>query len=242
MFDPTKNLLGRLPSTHDPRTLRLSRYLTAPLPPPPTAEMHHLGLDDWGVMGNNDYGNCVIVTAAHAIMHWYHATRGITAKIPDAKVISLSRQMGALNGYSILERNKFWRNAGMWNNTSAAFAQTASTDPTILRQVIHYFGCADVGLAMPRGWQNQDPWGTGRGPAYRKYSWGGHSVPLVGYDEQLFYCVTWGKIQRITPAALTAYCDESYALIDTAWLDATGRTPEQLDMAALEATLASVTQ
>jgi hypothetical protein len=242
MYDPTKHLLGRLPSHHDPRTLRLSRYLTAPLPAPPPTEMHHVGIDDWGIMGNNEHGNCVIVTAAHAIMHWYHATRGITKRIPDPKVIALSRQLGALNGYSILERNKFWRTSGMWGNTTHAFTQTTANDPTLLKQIIHTFGCADIGLAMPRGWQSQDPWNTGRGPAFRKYTWGGHSVPLVGYDENLFYCVTWGKIQAITPAALTAYCDESYALINRAWLDATGRTPEQLDMTALEAALASATQ
>jgi hypothetical protein len=241
MHDPTKCLLGRLPSVHDPRTLRLRRFLSAPLPPPPPTEMHHEGITDWGIMGNTAYGNCVIVTAAHAIMAWYHATRGITDRIPDEKVITLSRQLGALNGYSILQRNKIWRNSGMWTNQTSAFAQTGSTEPTLHRQIIHTFGISDVGLAMPRAWQQQDPWDTGRGPAFRKYTWGGHSVPLVGYDEELFYCVTWGKIQAITPAALTAYCDEAYAIIDQAWLDATGRTPEQLDMQALNAALATVT-
>jgi hypothetical protein len=61
MFDPKQHLLGRLPSQHHPRTLRLSRYLTAPLPPPPPTKMHHVGIDHWAMMANNEYGNCLIV-------------------------------------------------------------------------------------------------------------------------------------------------------------------------------------
>jgi hypothetical protein len=241
-YDPTRLKLGKLPSKRDPRTLKLASFTTAALPPPPPTSRRDDGLTDWGIMGNNDYGNCVICTAAHAIMAWYHATRGIMAKIPDNKVIALSRTMGAINGYSILERNKYWRTAGMWTNKIRAFAQIDTNDLTTLRTAINYFGCADIGLALPAAWQDDDPWDCGIGPQFRPYTWGGHSVPLVGYDANYFYCATWGRTQRITPCAIKTYCDEAFALIDPAWICESGQTLDGLNLEALDAALAAVTR
>lgn len=239
--DNLRYLLGRLPSAHDPRTLRLRTFLTAPLPPPPPTDRHDTKITDWGVMGNDVLGNCVIVTAAHAIMAWYSAARGITDKIPDAKVISLSHDWHAEHGYSILDRNKRWHATGMLSNKLHAYTLIDPKNTILARQVCHTFGAVDIGLGMPAAWTNATIWDTGAGPSYRPYTWGGHSVPIVGYDQNYFYVATWGRTQKLTPAAYARYCDEAYAWIDPAWLDATGKTPGQLDMAALDAALETLT-
>ena len=70
--------------------------------------------------------------------------------------------------------------------------------------------------------------------------WGGHSVPIVGYDEKQLYVVTWGAIQPMTWAALAKYSDEAYADLDPNWYATDGRTPTGLDLTALQADLAAV--
>jgi hypothetical protein len=217
--------LGRLPSRHDPRTLRLANFRRGPLLPFPTTSHWDTKITDWGVMGNDTLGNCVIATAAHAILTWRANELDDTRRITDGAVIELSDDMGALNGYNILDRLKYWRKEGMWSNKLWAFAMIDATNPDQLKEVINTFGVADIGINLPNAWRDADEWKTGRGPYFRPGSWGSHSVPFVGYDEQHAYAVSWGRIFPITWEAIPAYVDEAYALIDPSWLEKDAVTP-----------------
>jgi hypothetical protein len=42
---------------------------------------------------------------------------------------------------------------------------------------------------------------------------GGHCVPIVGYDEQYLYAVTWGGVQAITYPAWHQIATEAWAVI-----------------------------
>lgn len=53
-------------------------------------------------MENDNYGNCVIATAGHALLNWRANELNDLQRITDAAVIDLSRTMGALQGYNIL--------------------------------------------------------------------------------------------------------------------------------------------
>lgn len=242
MQELQNRMLGRLPSQHDPRTLRFAKYLLPAIPPPPDIRRWDAKLSDWGVMGNDRFGNCVIVTAAHALLAWRTNELDDTKRITDSAVVELSRTMGALDGFNILERLKYWRREGMWADKIEAFAAVDQTDQTAIRHAINIFGCADIGLNMPAAWKKQTIWSTGRGPRYRPNSWGGHSVPIVGYDRENLYVVTWGEIQAMTWAALTAYCDEAYAIIDKNWTALDNITPSGVDLATLRADLAVITR
>lgn len=94
--------LGKLPKLEDKRTLRLSKYMEVPKAPPVVSWHDFKPVSDWGMCGNDIYGNCVIATAAHIIdcakaneSQNYH-------RILDEDVIRLSMEMGALDGYYIL--------------------------------------------------------------------------------------------------------------------------------------------
>jgi hypothetical protein len=191
-------------------------------------------------MGNDRYGNCVIVTAAHMILCWRANELDDTKRIADSAVVELSRDMGALNGYNILERLKYWRRVSMWADRLAAFAAVDPADPVAIRHAINLFGGADIGLNMPAAWRSSDVWDAGKGFHYRPNSWGGHSVPLVGYDAAGVYAVTWGRIQPITWAGINAYCDEAYALIDPNWTAFDGIAPSGLDLDRLHADLSAI--
>ena len=68
-------------------------------------------------------------------------------------------------------------------------------------------------------------------------SWGGHAVPVLAYDADTLTCVTWGAKKRMTWEFFARYCDESYAPLSLDWLNAQGKTPEGLDLAALQTDL-----
>jgi hypothetical protein len=227
--------LGRRPSVADNRTIHLRGFIRPEAIPTPTECDYRAGITDWGTMGNDQYGNCVIVTAAHALLAWRANESHDAQRITDSAVIDLSRTMGALDGFSILDRLKWWNNQGMWANRLWAFASYASKDPQATRSAIYLTGCADIGLAMPTAWQDKEVWDTGIGPSYRPGTWGGHSVPLVAYNAQHAYAVTWGHIIPITWRALATYCDEAHALIDPEWIAIAGMAPNGLDLAALHA-------
>ena len=234
-------MLGRLPSAIDPRTLQLSNYLRTDLEiasePVPTGRRWDTKISDWGVMGNDTYGNCTIVTAAHALLCWRTNELDATQRITDSAVIELSRTMGAINGFSILERLKWWRKRGMWGDRLWAFAAVNPTNIDLIRLTINTFGCADIGLNLPRAWQSANLWDVGGGRAYEPGSWGGHSVPLVGYDEKFVYAVSWGSIVPMTWKAIPVYCDEAYALIDPNWIAADSIAPSGVDLTALHTDL-----
>lgn len=237
---PVHYKLGRSPSIRDPRTLRLASYADPSRPSPPPERRWDASISDWGVMGNDDYGNCVIVTPAHMLLSWRANELGDFQRITDAAVIDLSRSMGAMNGFNILDRLKYWRKHSMWSDFLYAFASVDPRDRTLLKDVVNTFGAADIGLNMPLGWQGQEVWGTGHGPRWRPNTWGGHSVPILGYDETLAYVCTWGAIQAVTWEAIETYCDEAYACLDGSWIASDGISPSGFDLTRLHADLKEV--
>lgn len=232
--------LGKLAPRSDPRTIQLAKHFNPTAAPIPPAARWDAPIDDWGVMGNDTYGNCVIVTAAHAILTWRANELDDNRRITDNAVIELSRTMGALNGYNILDRLKYWRNEGMWTDYLWMYAQTPTTNVELLKAVIYEFGLADIGLALPNAWRNAAIWDTGTGRDYRAGSWGLHSVPIVGYDQQYAYIATWGKLQPMTWPAVTTYCDEAYALISGFWLANAGTTPSGFNLETIRAELDTI--
>jgi len=235
-----RRVLGKLPAKIDPRTIRYSAIRRIDVPTSPICVYWQTPIGDWGVMGNDKYGNCVIATAGHMLLSWRANELGDLSRITDEKVIELSRQMGATDGYYIIDRLKYWRNTGMWGDQILAFA---AIDPQIVEQVkeaINIFGGVDIGLALPDAWQNDQIWDIGNGRSYKPYTWGGHSVPLVGYDDNYVYCVTWGEIQKITWAALSYYCDEAYAVLDKNWYCKDNVTPSLVDQTKLDALLKAI--
>jgi hypothetical protein len=64
---------------------------------------------------------------------------------------------------------------------------------------------------------------------------GGHYVPLVALRGDL-YCVTWGKLQPLTRAFLTKYCDEAWAILSPEMLTG-GKSLEGFDLAQLQSDL-----
>ena len=70
VIDHSKMKLGKLPRRHDPRTLKMARYLAPALPAPPARVDYTHGATDWGMMLNDQLGDCTIAAVGHAIQAW----------------------------------------------------------------------------------------------------------------------------------------------------------------------------
>ncbi len=107
------------------------------------------------------------------------------------------------------------------------------------------FGGLYLGLGLPLTAIGQRVWSVVAGdprtnPSMQPWSWGGHAVEVVAYDEHGLTCVTWGALQRMTWAFFDAYCDEAFAILSDDWADDAGKTPTGFDMAALREDLAAL--
>jgi len=233
--------LGLTPSIKDERTLQLKKYFPAFITPPPSDARWWLQADLSNQLGNDRYGNCTYATAGHIIQLLRAVSHGNLQLISDESIIDAAREAGALNGYSLLQRNKNWRTKGICSNRINAFAAFEPQDPAYIRQVIWEFGCADISLLLPNAWQTAEIWDVGTGRDYTPNSWGAHSVPVVGYDESSLYVSTWGEVIELTDAALTEFSDEGFALINSLWLQDDDLTPSDYDVDSLTEDLANIT-
>ncbi len=63
--------LGKQPYKHDPRTMRLAKYIDmGALPPAPTELSYADKVHPWPMYGNDQLGDCTIAAAGHMIELW----------------------------------------------------------------------------------------------------------------------------------------------------------------------------
>lgn len=111
-----------------------------------------------------------------------------------------------------------------------------------LKQGVYFFGGVYIGVELPKTAQEQETWDVvsvdGDGAPG---SWGGHAIPIVGYDEEFFYVITWGKVLKVTPAFLAEYLSEAYICVSHDMVGPNGKSPAGLDVPTLLTDLAEVT-
>src|SRR6202790_2804117 len=70
-IDPRKLKLGKGVARHDPRTLLLASYVTPGLPvPPASVDLSPKVGASWGMMDNDQIGDCTCAAVGHLIMEW----------------------------------------------------------------------------------------------------------------------------------------------------------------------------
>src|SRR5579863_10126474 len=88
--DPKKLKLGKQRARHDPRTLLLASYVTPALPVPPTQLDLASKINSWGMMENDQLGDCTCAAAGHLIMEW-------TANAAKKRFTPTNNQMAKAN-------------------------------------------------------------------------------------------------------------------------------------------------
>jgi len=237
-IDPLKLKLGKHPARHDPRTLLLASYATPALPAPPAKlNLATKVKNQWGMMDNEQLGDCTCAAAGHLIMEWTANAQSKMVTPPDSDIVAA---YSAITGYNPttgandngaveLDVLNYWRQQGIAGHKIEAFVALEPSNHTHIMDAVWIFGGCYIGVALPKSAQHQTstkqvwsvpPQGTGGDGA--PGSWGGHAVPVVAYDSRGLTVVTWGALQTMTWGFWAAYCDEAYAILSPDFLKQKG--------------------
>lgn len=230
----TRPRLGKRPARENSVTFKLERYLVTPrLPTPPLifGDQDIVG-PDWGVLGNNDYGDCVWAGAAHETMLW-NKEAGQSIAFTDGVVLSDYSAVTGFDPAHVEETDKgtdmqeaasYRQRTGVLDESGQrhkvlAYVALRAGDFDQLMLATYLFGAAGVGFVFPQSawdqFDNNAPWDVVPGSPAKD----GHYVPSVGRDaDGNLIVVTWGRLQRMTPAFYTKYNDETVAYVTDEFL------------------------
>lgn len=252
MVDHSEMRLGKQPPRHDPRTLQLASYLeTDVLPPPPAHDSWTRKVREWPMMRNDTVGDCTCAAAGHMIQEWtaYASSQLIPSDDEIIKAYSAITGYDPItgqndNGAVELDVLNYWRKTGIAGRNIYAFAAIEPGNHDHVKDAVELFGNCYIGVGLPISAQRQRVWSVPPGGPVgdgAPWSWGGHAVPVVGYNSRTLTVVTWGALKRMTWKFWDTYCDEAYAVLSEDWLREDRTNPRGIDMDALGADLKAVT-
>jgi hypothetical protein len=251
---------GRKPAVFTRRTLLsafvMHRHL-ANLGPPPANSADYTtaveravgGPNNWGALGNDQYGDCVEADEGHYLM--LRTANASSIVVPTTEqVLAL---YSAETGFNPNDPNtdqgtdetgdcQYMVSTGLLGHKASATGMVDPTNMALMRWCIQLFGACKIGLNVPQSAIDQfnagQPWAQvpdDGGIA------GGHDVPLVRYyADGSFDCITWGQRQRILPnflAPSAGYLEEAHALLFPDFITSTGNTPAGFNLTMLIADL-----
>lgn len=237
--------LGKQPARIDQRTLKMARYMTPDLQPPPVAVNHSRGLASWGMMCNDRLGCCTISAVGHAdqVMVLSQILPGKSVGLIHPSDDIILRYYEEWDGYDPFDPStdqggdeltvlNLWRKQGFSGRNLLAYADPDPKNQEHVKQAIYLFGGLYIGVQMPMGWQGANLWDANMG---EPGSWGGHAVFVCDYDRTGLTLITWGELQRMSWAGFAEYVDECHALITPEW-----RPPAGFDLHQLQSDLAAI--
>jgi hypothetical protein len=216
--------LGKKAARPDAVKLALTDY-TGKLPEPPAS----FGWDylvapaSWGMLGNDQAGDCVIAGGLHETLLWRAAAKQatslstacaiknyelITGYVPSDPSTDQGTDMQAAASY---RRKTGLLDAAGHRHKIAAYAALAVGNLDQLAASAWIFGAVGVGIEVPAfvmdDFNAGKVWDVQRTNAKVE---GGHYIPCVGRSANgNFRFVTWGSVVEVTPAFLKKYMDEA---------------------------------
>lgn len=210
-----------------PVALKL-RAFTNPseLPKPPKHFGHETLIQprDWGMLGNDTAGDCVIAAKMH-LQKLMCAMGGSTLEFTTQNALDLYTTLTGYNpndpntdnGTDMRAAAGYWRNTGITDakgnvHKIEAYISFDPSNVTELYQALYLFGNADIGIQFPVSAMEQFNKGKTWSVVKNSRIEGGHDVCLVAKRKSI-ECVTWGAIQPMTVGFYGKYNDESFVYI-----------------------------
>jgi hypothetical protein len=224
-----------------PVSLRdFTAYAAAPLPAPPASVDWATQVSDWPMDGNDEYGDCTMAAAAHLIQSW-NAQTGEQDPVPaERQVVSEYLKLTGGKDTGLVESNvlRTWHRSGLWGNKVLGYAPVNVHSLTAIQQTVALFGGVYAGIQVPANalqqFQQGQPWTLVTGWQQQPIE-GGHAIPLLGYDADWIYAITWGAVQQVAWDWWSTYADEAWAVLPQQYREA--GTVNGIDLAALTADL-----
>jgi len=244
--------LGRLPEDRSKPRLTLAPHLRATAPP--ASADWYSRVQAWGVLANQDWGDCVFAGNGHIVEQQSALGEGSETAVADAAVLAEYSRVTGFNpdagppganptdqGALIQDGLADLRKNGLAGQKIAAFARVTQTDQAEVKTALAELGAVSLGVNLPQSAMDQfdagQPW-TVSGDATIL---GGHCITAFGYDQEYVYIVSWGKVVPATWDWLAAYCDEAWAVVSAMWAGEGGKDPEGVDLQGLGEEFAALT-
>jgi hypothetical protein len=223
----TNFALGKAPARKNSILLWLDNYIHfGDLPVAPREFGQQALVTDWGMLGNDNYGDCVWAGAAHETMLW-NAEAGSKVTFADDAVLS---DYSAVTGFDpsdpstdqgtdMQKAAAYRQKTGVLDafghrHTVEAYVALKKRSLDWITRAAYAFGAVGVGIRFPSTAMAQ--FNAGKPWSYVPFSTveGGHYVPIVGrLANGNLLCVTWGQIQEMTPTFFWKYNDENVAYL-----------------------------
>jgi len=205
----------------------------------------------WGMLGNDQYGCCVLAGAAHEEMMWASASHHQVPMFTTQSIVGQYMRLtgGSDTGLDPVSVAKVRQTVGIVDANRNVYKIKAFGLIDSLQELeyaVYLFGAAGIGLFLPSSctqqFESHEPWDDLSKPVDLN---AGHYVPIVGKNSQgLWVCVTWNELQGITDAYLKKYCFDGgaggLAFFSKSYLLDTGKSPEAFDEAQLDADLLTI--
>jgi hypothetical protein len=207
--------LGRRPGTIPIGLHDLTFYAAGPLPKAP-ASLAVPSVAAWGMLGNNQYGDCGVAGLEHVFMAAAADTDVTGTFATDQQAISyyLTYTGGQDDGVVLSQYLAYVRQKGYYGQTLTAYAPVGVHDVPTLQTATWMYDATYTGIEvteqMQTDFSNGQPWTM---QSLDSPTLGGHCVPIVGYDNQYLYVVTWGGVQAIEYSAWHYLSSEAWAVI-----------------------------
>lgn len=187
---------------------------------------------------NDRMGCCVISGKYHQLGFTSAVDGGPEIEVPDATIAQQYNLLKAGRGDTgciITDVLRYYQRNGIPANGVShkldgwVAVNARSTDQ--LKAAIYLFGTVTLGVDLPQAWTSSAVWDVTNSRIV-----GGHDVAAVDYDDQGVYVSSWGKVYRVTWAAMTngRYVKECYAQLHAGWTGSDRLAPSGVNDAQLK--------
>ena len=147
MTDRIVGKLGKLDPKRPSGLHMLAFYQSNPLPPAPESVVVP-SVPNWGMLGNDKYGDCTFAGIVHARMANANVLE-ISEQFPDDTEVEQA-YLNYTNGKDVgaveADLLNYWKNNDIFGKKLSAFAPTDHADQDELRSVIASYGLVYVGV------------------------------------------------------------------------------------------------
>lgn len=213
--------LGRRAVRHDPKRLLVGHEVMEALPTPPDSVDNTNGVVSWGLMGNDQLGDCTIAGAGHSLQVATLNT-GTEFTAPDSVILAgYEKYCGYVPGDPATDRGGIEADVldGFEKDGLCGYPllATVSIDPKNIdhvKKAIAYFRSIYIGANLPLSAQTQkDIWTVVQGTEGAPGLWGGHCMVSPQYDASSINWITWGENQPADWGWFSKYVDEVHVLL-----------------------------
>jgi hypothetical protein len=231
--------LGCLPGKIPVGLRDLTYYAAGDLPQAP-ASVPVPAVAAWGMDGNDVYGDCGVAGGNHGFMAC-SAIAGKNEAFPGTEQIVsyyLAYTGGQDGGVVLSDYLAYVRAKQFFGHEVLLYAPVSPSDVPTLLFTVWAYGFAYTGIQVTQAMMSACPengaWQPWTLEMAQGEPAGGHCIPLVGYDDQYLYAVTWGQVQKISYPAWHAMSQEAWAVITGEF---SGGDDRGVSFAALQADL-----